>query len=73
EWREEVGCNAWGVDAREAGNGSTISSGDNVGKDYMEAYLILNLKFVRAGSVWFRYSVDAEYRADGLMFRDLLP
>jgi hypothetical protein len=34
----------------------------------VESYLILYLHFVRPGKIWFKFRVDAEPNADGLMF-----
>jgi len=64
-WREKERCSAWTVGA----NGTALTSGNNTGENYLESYLILNLRFVRPGSLWFRYRVDAEEYADGLLFR----
>jgi len=64
-WREGVECEGWRANA----NGTAITSGNNTGRNYLESYLILNLRFVRPGSLWFRYRVDAEEFADGLIFR----
>ena len=64
-WREGEGCEGWSVNA----NGSAIISGNNSGLDYVESYLILHLRFVRPGELWFTFRVDAEEFADGLLFR----
>ncbi|EKX36891.1 hypothetical protein GUITHDRAFT_165607 [Guillardia theta CCMP2712] len=64
-WLEKVNCDPWQVGR----NGSMLSSGDNRRYNYVESYLILHLKFVRKGSLWFRFMVDAEDHADGLLFR----
>ena len=64
-WRERVDCAIWTVNAE----GTAITSGNNSLFHNIETYLILQLRFVRPGALWFRYRVDAEEWADGLSFR----
>lgn len=49
-WRERVDCQPWAANA----NGTALVSGNNSHFDYMESYLMLHLRFVRPGSLWFR-------------------
>ena len=49
-WREGRECAAWAVNA----NGTALMSGNNSHYNFIESYLILHLRFVRPGSLWFR-------------------
>lgn len=63
-WRENWGdCGHWNS------NGTFVGSGNNRGLDYVESYMILHLRFVKPGNIWFTFEVDAEQYADGLVFR----
>jgi hypothetical protein len=63
-WIEGRNCNPWAPDA----NGALLHSGNNTGLHGLESHLLLHQFFLRPGRLWFRFRVDAEADADGLMF-----
>jgi hypothetical protein len=52
-WKKDVDCAKW----ESSEDGSHMHSGNNKDLDYIESYLILHLRFVRKGTLWFTFQV----------------